>query len=114
MTVRPTRNTTHLPANQSCYQRDVLLALGDRLAPLLQAESVLQWELQAKGLRVRQAPGAFVYHLNNSRLGHTLLEYFFAAFVLEVDVDVGGFVPFLADEPFEQHVHAIGIDDRNP
>ncbi len=79
MTVRPTRNTTHLPANQSCYQRDVLLALGDRLAPLLQAESVLQWELQAKGLRVRQAPGAFVYHLNNSRLGHTLLEYFFAA-----------------------------------
>ena len=79
MTVSPTRGTTHLPANQSCYKREVMLAFGDRLSPLLQAESVLQWELQSKGLRVRQAPEAFVYHLNNSRLGHTLREYFFAA-----------------------------------
>ena len=39
-----------------------------------------------------------------------ILQNFLAAFVLEVDVDVGGFVPLAADEPLEQQVHPLGID----
>ena len=39
-----------------------------------------------------------------------ILQDFLAAFVLEVDVDVGGFVPLAADEPLEQEVHPLGID----
>ena len=39
-----------------------------------------------------------------------ILQHFLAALVLEVDVDVGGFVPLAADEPLEQHVHPLRID----
>ena len=39
-----------------------------------------------------------------------VLQHFLAALVLEVDVDVGRFVPLAADEPLEQHVDLVGID----
>ena len=39
-----------------------------------------------------------------------ILQDFLAALVLEVDVDVGGFVPLAADEPLEEEVHPLGID----
>ena len=39
-----------------------------------------------------------------------ILQDLLAALVLEVDVDVGGFVPLAADEPLEQEVHPLGID----
>ena len=39
-----------------------------------------------------------------------ILQDFLAAFVLEVDVDVGGFVPLAADKTLEQEVHPLRID----
>ena len=42
-----------------------------------------------------------------------VLQHFLAPLVLEVDVDVGGFVPLAAEEPFEQHVQPVGIDGRH-
>jgi hypothetical protein len=75
----------HLPANQSCYKRDVLLNYGEHLAQMLQTESVLQWNLVSRGFRARQEPSAIVYHLNFSRLGDTIQEYFFAARLFAAD-----------------------------
>ena len=39
-----------------------------------------------------------------------ILEHLLAALVFEVDVDVGCFVPLLADEPLEEHVHLGRVD----
>ena len=42
-----------------------------------------------------------------------VLNHLLAALVLEVDVDVRGLVPLLADEPLEEHVDPVGIDRRH-
>ena len=34
--------------------------------------------------------------------------------MLEIDIDVGRFVPFTADEPLEQQIQPIGIDTGDP
>ena len=39
-----------------------------------------------------------------------ILQDLLAALVLEVNVDVGGFVPLAADEPLQQQVHPLRID----
>jgi len=57
-----------LPGNQSCYRREVLLEYGDRLAEMLECESLLHWDLHARGHRLRQEPLARVHHLNHSRI----------------------------------------------
>ena len=43
-----------------------------------------------------------------------ILNHFFPALMLEVDVDVGGFGAVLGDEPLEQDVDPIGVDGRDP
>lgn len=57
----------HLPGHNSAYRRDVLVALGDRLASLLEVESVLHWELARSGHRLAQEPRARTRHVNFSR-----------------------------------------------
>ncbi len=42
-----------------------------------------------------------------------ILNHFFATLMFEVDVDIGGFVAILGDEPLEQDVDAIGVDGRD-
>lgn len=69
----------HLPANQSCYRRSVLLEYGDRLAEMLGAESVLHWDLGRNGHRLLLDPRAVTAHLNFSRLAPCLREYFLAS-----------------------------------
>ena len=39
-----------------------------------------------------------------------ILQYFFAAFVLEINVDIRCFIAFATDESFEQHIDAAGIN----
>jgi hypothetical protein len=39
-----------------------------------------------------------------------VLDDLFPSLVLEVDVDVGRFIPFFADEPLEQQVDAVRVD----
>jgi GT2 family glycosyltransferase len=55
-----------LPGHNSSYRRDVLLAFGDRLDELLAVETVLHWELRARGHRLRMEPAARVAHTNFS------------------------------------------------
>ena len=51
------RDQPFLAGHNSSYRREVLLALGDRLAEALEAETVLHMELRSQGKRlVRRAP----------------------------------------------------------
>jgi predicted dehydrogenase len=59
----------HLPGHNSAYKRDVLLSYGDRLEEMMQAESVLHWDLRRKGLRLYLDPGARLAHTNFAQLG---------------------------------------------
>ncbi|HEX8648027.1 MAG TPA: glycosyltransferase [Thermoleophilaceae bacterium] len=59
---------TYLPGHNSSYKRDLLLELGDDLDPMLNAESVLHWELGARGHELYLEPRAKTRHFNFSRL----------------------------------------------
>jgi hypothetical protein len=58
----------YLPGHNSSYKRDLLLQLGADLDPMLNAESVLHWELQGRGHRLYLEPRAKTRHFNFSRL----------------------------------------------
>ena len=58
---------SHLPGHNSAYRREVLLALGDRLTTMIEAESVLHWQLGREGHRLVQEPRAVTRHVNFSR-----------------------------------------------
>ncbi len=62
----------HLPGHNSAYRRELLLHRGDRLTSLLEAESVLHWELVGEGHRITQAPRARTRHVNFSRFAPSL------------------------------------------
>jgi Glycosyl transferase family 2 len=56
----------HLPGHNGSYKRAHLLECGDRLDTMLEAESILQWELQARGYQLYLEPGAKTFHQNFS------------------------------------------------
>jgi hypothetical protein len=58
---------SHLPGHNSAYRRDVLVALGDNLTTMIEAESVLHWQLGREGHRLLQEPRAVTRHINFSR-----------------------------------------------
>ena len=58
----------HLPGHNSSYKREILLTYGPELETMLESESVLHWDLRAKGYELYLEPGARVYHLNFERL----------------------------------------------
>ncbi len=74
---RPGNCNGHLPANQSCYSREILFAHRESLAEKLKAESVFHWELISMGQKLKLCESAKVYHLGPSRLSLLLKEYFF-------------------------------------
>lgn len=53
-----------LPGHNSCYKKSVLLAYGDRLEEMMEAETVLQFDLRRRGLQLGVAPAARVAHTN--------------------------------------------------
>jgi GT2 family glycosyltransferase len=55
-----------LPGHNTSYKRALLLEFGDRLDDLMNVETVLHWELRARGHRLRLEPGARVAHTNFS------------------------------------------------
>lgn len=57
----------HLPGHNCSYKRDLLLGYGDRLEAMLDAESILHWDLRAHGHRLYLEPGARTFHQNFSR-----------------------------------------------
>ncbi len=55
---------THLPGHNSSYKREELLAYGDQLESMLNAETVLHWDLRGKGKRIFLDASAKVAHVN--------------------------------------------------
>jgi hypothetical protein len=62
----------HLPGHNSSYRRDLLLAYGKRLEPLMESETVLQWDLRRHGHRLFMEPAARTHHLNFSTLSGSI------------------------------------------
>ena len=56
----------HLPGHNSSYKRAVLLEYGATLETMLEAESILHWDLCAKGHQLRLEPTAKTLHMNFS------------------------------------------------
>jgi hypothetical protein len=54
----------HLPPHNSSYKRDLLVEYADRLAALLDAETVLHWDLRARGKRLYLESAAKTRHFN--------------------------------------------------
>lgn len=54
----------HLPGHNSSYKVSVLLEYGDRLDQLMEAESVLQWDLRRRGHQLFLEPAARAAHTN--------------------------------------------------
>ena len=61
----------HVPGHNSSYKRERLLAYGDRLEALFEAESVLHWELQRGGHQVAMEPDARSRHQNFAQVSPT-------------------------------------------
>ncbi len=63
----------HVPGHNSCYKRSVLMDYGERLPEMMEAESVMHWDLQQRGLAVAMEPAARTRHENFSRVGPSVL-----------------------------------------
>lgn len=57
----------HLPGHNSSYKRSILLDYGPALEGMMEAESVLHWDLGTKGYQLCLEPAAKVSHLNFER-----------------------------------------------
>jgi hypothetical protein len=60
----PAGGVQHLPGHNSSYKRAVLLDYGADLETMLEAESVLHWDLNKRGYRLYLEPRAKISHLN--------------------------------------------------
>jgi len=63
---------THLPGHNSSYRRGLLLAYGDKLETMMEAESILQWDLRHHGHQLLLEPAARTHHLNFSKLSSSI------------------------------------------
>ena len=61
------REVDMLPGHNSSYKREVLLTYGSELDRLMEAETVLFWDLRRKGHTLLFEPGARAAHTNFSR-----------------------------------------------
>ncbi|MGH9422743.1 MAG: glycosyltransferase [Thermoanaerobaculia bacterium] len=68
----PRGEASDLPGHNSAYNRDVLLAYGDRLESVLEVEAVVQKDLIENGHHMLLEPRAVTSHLNFSRLRSSL------------------------------------------
>jgi hypothetical protein len=62
----PAGEVDFLPGHNSSYKRELLLQYGPALDAMLEAETVLHWDLRAKGHRLYLEPAAQTAHTNFS------------------------------------------------
>ena len=60
----PAGEVEHLPGHNSSYKREILLQYHDRLDSMMEAESVLHWDLRRNGYRLYIEPAAKTSHVN--------------------------------------------------
>lgn len=66
LTPSPSREAEFLPGHNSSYKREVLLEYRDQLDRMMEAETVLHWDLRGKGHRLYMESTASVAHTNFS------------------------------------------------
>jgi Glycosyl transferase family 2 len=66
----------HLPGHNTSYKRDLLVGYGDRLEEMLEAETILHWDLRARGERLLLEPRARVWHRNVTRWSAAIDDHF--------------------------------------
>jgi hypothetical protein len=62
----PSGPRDQIPPHNSTYKRDILLAYGERLQGLIEAETVLHWDLRARGHQLYLESAAKTRHFNMS------------------------------------------------
>jgi hypothetical protein len=67
----------HLPGHNSSYKRDVLLDYGAGLESMMEAETVLHWDLRSKGHKLYLEPAAKIAHTNFAVLMPFLAVHFY-------------------------------------
>ena len=68
----------HLPGHNCSYKREILFEYGDKLESMLEAESVLHWDLRSRGLQIYLEPSAKISHTNFSLLSSWIHVHFLA------------------------------------
>jgi hypothetical protein len=68
----------HLPGHNSSYKRAILLEYGPQLESMLESETVLHWDLRARGYQLYLEASARTSHLNYSSLRAAIPLRFFA------------------------------------
>lgn len=63
----PAGITEDLQGRNSSYKRTLLLEYGNELGAMLEAESMLHWDLRNKGHQLYLEPAAKAHHLNTTR-----------------------------------------------
>jgi hypothetical protein len=66
-----------LPGHNSSYKREILLSYGDQLQRMLESESVLHWDLRARGHKLYLEVKARTHHMNFSLLKSFLAASFY-------------------------------------
>jgi GT2 family glycosyltransferase len=75
---REAKSVDHLPGHNATYKRSHLLAYGPELEAMLEAESILHWDLRAKGYELYLEPEAKTSHLNFSSILSSIPLRFYA------------------------------------
>ncbi|HEY4281750.1 MAG TPA: glycosyltransferase [Chthoniobacterales bacterium] len=72
-------NTNDVPGHNSAWKRSILLDCGSKLEQVLQAPTLLHWELVDKGHQLYLEPDAKVRHFNITRLGSFIVDHYYGA-----------------------------------
>lgn len=67
----------YLPGHNSSYKREILLEYGSGLERMMEAETVLHWDLRAKGHKLYLEPAAKIAHTNFALPGHFVAAHFY-------------------------------------
>lgn len=73
----PGGEVSHLPGHNGSYKREILLGYGERLEAMLEAETVLHWDLRGKGFRLYLEAAAKVAHTNFARPSSWMASQFY-------------------------------------
>lgn len=76
---------SHLPGHNSSYKREILLQYGDHLETMLEAESLLHWDLRSRGYQLYLEPAAKTAHTNFAQLPTWIKVQFHAGRVFGAD-----------------------------
>ena len=69
----PAGEIMHLPGHNSAYKRDILMQVyDDDLENWFDSESVLHWDMRARGYRLAADPEVVTFHWNFSKLWPTM------------------------------------------